>query len=349
MVVVVLGGYGDIGRNICRLLVKEKEVQVIALGRDESKAMDILSDIWKDIEYLKNDISLDTDLNQVFHGSQIVINAMGIDPEIEEYILNYCSSNSIKYISCGNAYKREWLEKGIFSAGSMPGLSLLMQRALIKSYGTPESLDYTYYVQDSFSYGAAKDYIEGLFDESKRNMVRYQAGQLIPYVAEDDLQVPFIDATFKKYSFYDRESQYLTSHLDIESGSWSMALCGNRTIKALEEARALYSTNPEKAIDNLCNASSLDTFEHGRFCGICITEQIDSMERNMCIKCHSASELTALAPVICVKLKIIGALGNYNGDFGQIDSTEYLFELLDQLDVQVVNGFEEEELLLGEI
>ena len=138
----------------------------------------------------------------------------------------------------------------------------------------------------------------------------------------------------------------------MKKGSWSMVLEGQRTMKALEESRAIYQENQELAIENLCKASSLDTFEHGRYSAIYVQMKTERKESLCFVKCNTSSELTALASVLCVELIKRHQLENFWGSFGELSNTENVIDILQELATEMIwesDAGEADELLVGEV
>lgn len=353
MVVAVLGAYGGIGQSICRKLLSFSDVEVKASGRRLEEAKNILFDLWDKIRYENVDITDEKSFEKFLTDVGILINAAGIEGKKELEMINLCQRTKVQYISSGKVNQQAVQRNCIFDAGSMPGLSLLIPRAMAKTMKEPVvEVNFYYCVQDSFSKNAAKDYIEGLFDNKKRMVVTYEHGKLIPFVENGDFEMPYLEGKKKRYPFYDRESEILVRDLKLKKGSWSMVLEGKRTMKALEECRAIYQENQELAIEKLCKASSLDTFEHGRYSAIYVQMKTENKESCCFVKCNTSSELTALASVLCVALIQRRQLENFYGSFGELGNTENIIELLQELADEVLwesDKGEAGELLAGEI
>ena len=131
-----------------------------------------------------------------------------------------------------------------------------------------------------------------------------------------------------------------------------MVLEGKRTMKALEECRAICQEKQELAIEKLCKASSLDTFEHGRYSAIYVQMKTENKESFCFVKCNTSSELTAIAAVLCAALIQRRQVENFYGSFGELGNTENIIELLQELADEVLwesDKGEACELLSGEI
>ena len=353
MVVAVLGAYGGIGQSICHKLLQLEDINIKASGRRLEEAKNILFDIWDKLQYENLEISNNQALEEFLKNVEILINATGIDGQQELKMIHQCQRADIQYISLGKANPLTIEKNCIFDVGSMPGLSLLIPRTMANLMDElVVEVDFNYCVQDSFSKNAAKDYIEGLNDGNKTMMVTYENGELLPFVEQSNYEIPYLEGKKKKYPFYDQESKDLVQDLSLKKGSWSMVLEGQRTMRALEESRANYQVNQELAIQNLCKASSLDTFEHGRYCAIYVRMKTEKKECLCFVKCDTSSELTAIASVLCVELIRRGELKNFGGSFGKLRNTELVMDILQELASEMIWKSEirvVEELLAGEI
>ena len=345
MKTAVLGAYGGIGQNICRMLLKLPDMEVIAAGRNKESAEKILADIWNRIEYIDSTLLSETD-------AEIVINAAGISGDAEAEIMSMCREKNIRYISTGQMQEKSSGTNCIFDAGSMPGLSLLLPRAAAEKLGGDiDSAEVYYCVQDSFSRNAAKDFIEGLSDTGKSMMTFYDNGELVPYTAASGT-IPYIDGEKKIYAFFDSESEALVKYLGLKSELSAMALEGGRTIRALEESRRLYETAPDEAIEKLCRASGLDTFEIGRYCAIYTEIRSDKGTCGCFVGCTSSGRLTASGAVLCTELIRRGILTDYFGKLGDIAINSDILDIVQSLADEYhfdISGSDEDELLTGEI
>lgn len=353
MIVAVLGAYGRVGQNICRMLLKLTGIKIKALGRREEEAKKNLADIWDRIYYENVDVTDEKGFENFLKDIVILINVAGIKGRKEVKLINLCCKANVRYISSGKINPYNNRKNCIFDVGSMPGLSLLIPRAMAENMKEPiEEVNFYYCVQDSFSRNAAKDYIEGLFDDQKKMMVTYEDGKLIPFSEDKNFEIPYLKGQKRRYPFFDRESEFLTEDLKLKKGSWSMVLEGERTIKALEECRIIYQDNQELAIEKLCRASGLDTFEHGRYSGIYVRMKTENNESHFFIKCNTSSELTALASVLCVVLIQRYQSEHFYGSFGEFKDTTVILRLLQELADEVIwesDKKEITELLVGEI
>lgn len=353
MVVGVLGAYGGIGQSICRMLIKMEDIKIKAAGRSLVKGKYILSHIWDEIHYEDVDISVEKSLKEFLKDVQILVNATGTYGQQEMEIIRHCQRENVKYISPGKENFLAFQKNCIFNVGSMPGLSLLIPRAMARTMDeTIIEVNVYYCVQDSFSKKAAKDYIEGLFDKDKKMMVTYENGKWIPFVEENNFEIPYLERKKKRYPFYDQESESIVREFHLKKGGWFMVLEGQRTMKALEECRTIYQENKELAIEKLCKASSLDTFEHGRYSAIYVQMKTESKECSCLVKCNTSRELTALAGVLCVELMKRQQIEHFNGSFGELENPERVIPILQELDGDVSWEFHvggASELLAGEI
>ena len=353
MITAVLGAYGGIGEEICRMLLNVEGIEVRAFGRRQSEAEKILADIFDKITYVNTEPGGIQEIKNHLENVEILINAAGIQGEKELEIIRICRELQIVYLSPGGQNKEAVQEGCIFDAGSMPGLSLLLPRILAKSMNEPvASLEFYYCVQDSFSRNAARDYIEGLFDEEKKMMVTYENGTFIPFTDQGDFYIPFLEGKKKRYPFFDKESEFLVKELDLQTGSWFMVLEGEKTMKVLEECRRIYGTDQELAIDKLCRASSLDTFQHGRYSAIYMEMKTENHKGTCLVRCANSARLTALASVLCVISLQNHHLKNFGGTFGTLDLSsqiiDHLYDLADEV-LWETDENEAGEFLAGEL
>ena len=156
----------------------------------------------------------------------------------------------------------------------------------------------------------------------------------------------------KIYSFFDDESESLVKYLGLKKEVSAMALEDGRTIKALEEARRIYQNSPDEAIDKLCRASGLDTFETGRYCALYMEIKSDTEICSCFAGCNSSGKLTATGAVLCTELIRQKKLESYFGKMGDIANTSGVPEIVQQLADEYhfdISGNYTGEILTGEI
>ena len=112
-----------------------------------------------------------------------------------------------------NLPKQEAEGKFIYGAGEYSGLSGIIPQYLAQDFDSVASIDFYYGAKGTFTYTAAKDYMDGVFNNSNRSMVMWKYGKLVPYVpAEVEKTNMYICNEIENmrcFPYFDDESEYL--------------------------------------------------------------------------------------------------------------------------------------------
>ncbi|HRU97881.1 MAG TPA: saccharopine dehydrogenase NADP-binding domain-containing protein [Ruminococcus sp.] len=296
----ILGGYGDIGRNVTAFLEKYSDEKIrIGSRHPERKLSGEHSDR---ISYEYVDITDIESVKRFINGCNAVVNCTGCNDDNVVAAADAVSAAGCGYIDlCMNEkLKAGGKGKVVYGCGSIPGLAELMMLYLGREFEKPEDMNFIYGALGNFSLTAAQDYLEGVLKSSSRSMVCLKNGKVTECESLTELEqrFPFTEEKCMMFPYIDEGALYAASELGLCSGSWYMAFAGNRTLQALENASAVYTKDRNSAVQALSTASELDCAEKGKFVGILIeitgiiNKEGDRGTKTLYLRCDDPSRLT---------------------------------------------------------
>ncbi|PYG90247.1 hypothetical protein LY28_00127 [Ruminiclostridium sufflavum DSM 19573] len=302
----IIGGYGSIGFEAAKILKNLYGYEIMAAGRKPDSMGLVKQSFFQDIEVQALDISDYAEVRQLLERCGTVINCTGAALDIAA-LADGIKGSKVKYADISeNVFAAKKLTNkvaaAVFAAGSLPGLSALMPRYLAGQMEKPEKLNFSYEARGSFTAAAAKEYLEGLFEQDKYLMVEWKRGRLEP-VCGTVLQEEGFKADRQVFPYFDREAGYLTDTLRLEEGRWNMVIRGEYTLKMLTSARELYKENPREAVEALRKASALDLL-YGGCSYVKMEAELEGGKetRRMTVKAGSPEKLTGAAAAITAHL-----------------------------------------------
>lgn len=103
MKIVVLGGYGEMGRVVCSDLSQTFKGDIVVAGRDGKKADDFAKKFKnKRITAKAADISDKASMNKVLEGARVVINATNYYTNVE--VMEHALASGVDYLDLGGLY-----------------------------------------------------------------------------------------------------------------------------------------------------------------------------------------------------------------------------------------------------
>ena len=267
----ILGGYGDIGRNAAEFLERYSDEHIRIGGRHpEIRPFGEHSDR---ISYEYADMDDIESLKRFMAGCSAVVNCTGRNDKSAVSAARAAAAAGCGYIDLCMNEELKTVQDGkvVYGCGSIPGLAELLMLYLGSKFDKSEDMCFIYGALGSFSLTAAKDYLEGVGSGS-RSMVCWKDGKVSECKTFEKLEqmLPFCKEKCMMFPYMDEGAVYAASELGLSSGRWYMAFAGQRTLKALENAPAVYTSERDSAIRALSTASELDCAEKGRFVGIII-------------------------------------------------------------------------------
>lgn len=234
-------------------------------GRNISKVSQRAKELFASDKWFQIKESSSNEWKDFIKGCRLVLCSAELGNETVECINRIAGELDCPIVYLGiNLPKQEAEGKFIYGAGSIPGLSGIIPQYLAQDFDSVASIDFYYGAKGTFTYTAAKDYMDGVFNNSNRSMVMWKYGKLLPYVpAEVEKTNMYICNEIENmrcFPYFDDESEYLCQKYGLSEGRWHMCISGENTLKVLERARYDYQVNKDKTLRNICRASKLDCF-----------------------------------------------------------------------------------------
>lgn len=186
----IIGGYGMIGFDACRWLLKTTSHDIIIGGRNSQKGMRAVADLDGAARFIEADVDVPSSIEAFCSACDVVVNCTGpsrlvldkvarvaldkevdyVDPSGDEPLYNILSSH-------GDTIRDKGL-RFILSAGVYPGLSELLPEYIIKTtFDRVDRIDYYYCAWGELSFGSAYDYICTLEEGTGQGWVHLRDGK----------------------------------------------------------------------------------------------------------------------------------------------------------------------------
>lgn len=261
----IIGGYGNIGIEAADIIKTNSSEMIRVAGRNISKVSQRAKELFASDKWFQIKESSSNEWKDFIKGCRLVLCSAELGNETVECINRIAGELDCPIVYLGiNLPKQEAEGKFIYGAGSIPGLSGIIPQYLAQDFDSVASIDFYYGAKGTFTYTAAKDYMDGVFNNSNRSMVMWKYGKLLPYVpAEVEKTNMYICNEIENmrcFPYFDDESEYLCQKYGLSEGRWHMCISGENTLKVLERARYDYQVNKDKTLRNICRASKLDCF-----------------------------------------------------------------------------------------
>ena len=261
----IIGGYGNIGIEAADIIKTNSSEMIRVAGRNISKVSQRAKELFASDKWFQIKESSSNEWKDFIKGCRLVLCSAELGNETVECINRIAGELDCPIVYLGiNLPKQEAEGKFIYGAGSIPGLSGIIPQYLAQDFDSVASIDFYYGAKGTFTYTAAKDYMDGVFNNSNRSMVMWKYGKLLPYVpAEVEKTNMYICNEIENmrcFPYFDDESEYLCQKYGLSEGRWHMCISGENTLKVLERARYDYQVNKDKTLRNICRASKMDCF-----------------------------------------------------------------------------------------
>lgn len=318
----IIGGYGNIGIEAADIIKANSSERIRVAGRDFSNASQRAKDLFIEDEWYQIKDNNPREWRDFIKDCKVVLCSAELGNKTVTSLNHIASEMNCPIIYLGiNVPIQQSEGKFIYGAGSIPGLSGIIPQYLAKEFDSVSSIDFYYGARGTFTYTAAKDYMDGIFNNNNKSMVMWKSGKIVPYVpsikAKSNIFIRNEIENMKSFPYFDDESEYLCEKYDLSEGRWHMCIYGENTLKVLERARYDYQINQDKTLQRICRASKLDCFGTTNMtkfiCNIVGVVSNNVIEKSLLLTCNNPSRLTgnvAAATVLTI-LEMGMEKGNY--------------------------------------
>lgn len=294
----IIGGYGDIGHHVVEALLSQGN-ETLLIGARKQKDMFYN---YKSVKYQYVDLGDESSLEDFAKKCTVIINCSGLNESMTEKLLCKVQKYQCNYIEpqFNKSIKKQNGNTNIIvqGVGSMPGLSGVLPVFLSEKFQGVKGVKLYYIGQGKFTPKSSKDFLDGMFDKDNLSMVRYEQGKVYPNFIKENEILPAFNKRYMLLPYFDREAKEICKFLSLDYAEFYIALENNLTYRVLRTAREKYKKNPRQTIEDLCNASQIDSAKYGQ-CGFVVSIEgtIQNQEKlvTLILKADNASSLTGLA------------------------------------------------------
>lgn len=176
----IIGGYGNIGIEAADIIKTNSSEMIRVAGRNISKVSQRAKELFASDKWFQIKESSSNEWKDFIKGCRLVLCSAELGNETVECINRIAGELDCPIVYLGiNLPKQEAEGKFIYGAGSIPGLSGIIPQYLAQDFDSVASIDFYYGAKGTFTYTAAKDYMDGVFNNSNRSMVMWKYAKKI--------------------------------------------------------------------------------------------------------------------------------------------------------------------------
>lgn len=261
----ILGAYGAVGIWATRFIQEHSDEKLRLGGRHIEKVDAEIRKEFEGAEWMQVNVQDRESLDAFMRDCDCILDCAKLSLE-QAHLMDILAEEKnipIAHLGIVGYERRSAKVPVLYGSGSIPGLSGLIPQAMAEDFDRVEALDFYYGGVGAFSYTAAKDYLEGIFENSNHSMVCWERGKTVPFTpSENDVSEDLgkFLSDYKAFPYFDEEAAAVTRKLNLNEARFEMCVGGKRTLEAMNSARFQYKQDPEKTIEGLCFASKLDSF-----------------------------------------------------------------------------------------
>jgi len=345
----IIGGYGEVGLEVTRLLKKYNKHSLRIGGRNIKLAKMKLQKELFDVELMQVDVDSDRSVEAFIDGCDLIINCVGPSYNSESLAAKKCFEKKCNYVDLGINKKLESMRNinnditAIYGAGFMPGLSGILPRWLAQKFHKVSSLTCYTGISDKFTSSAAEDYLAGIFDSNK-SLAAWKEGKVVNSCLKrkTNVQLPYFLEEVNLYPYFDKETEYVAESIGIEDGEWYMAFEGENIQSVLEKVCFEFISDKKNAVKHLCMATTLDSIEIGSYVNFLVemhgVEEENEIVKTLILQMDKPSVLTGTMAALAGMAILEGRVKKGVYPLAEVSGTENLIEKLNE--VKVLRSFQ---------
>ena len=339
----IIGGSGNVGQWATRILSHYSTTDIKVGGRNKKKFED-LANLLSDnahVEFKQVDFRDICSVKNFAENCTIILNCAGPTYNHASGLAEVILNMGIGYVDVGYGKRMDEINGSfrerriLYKAGSIPGLSGILPRYLAQQFEEVSQMEIYYCALGKFTKTAASDYLNGIFDGIEELPVKRREARrkLLPLSMNETYLYPY----------YDEECKYVEQYIKCSGSKWFMALEGESINKFMSMAFDNYKMDFDKAVDNLCLATYVDTLGRTEYAGFVI--QISGVSkgkhitRTLQVKAPNAEYMTGTVAAASVLLMENKGELKFGGDMGRIAEVNDFIEILkrvgDRLQISV--------------
>ena len=331
----IIGGGGNVGQWATQALTRFSSAYIKVGGRNKEQFEKLARSLPDNaaVEFRQVDFKNIHSVKQFAEDCTIILNCAGPTynhaSELAEAVLNM----GIGYVDVGygkamdQIFKRYGDKRILCKAGAIPGLSGVLPKYLAQQFEEIHQIEVYYCALGKFTKTAAADYLDGVFDNrmelpSKRREARRK---LLPLSINEAYLYPY----------YDEECEHVERITKCNVSKWFMALEGECTHNFMNTAADSYKMDSDKAVEDLCLATYVDTLGRTEYAGFVIQISGETagkhMIRTMQVKAPTAEYMTGTVAAASALLLDHTKELKIGGELGKIKEVNEFFSILDRI------------------
>ncbi len=228
--VLILGGRGQIGRNVALDLLAHTSAQVAITGRGSNTEYPLLGSDDSRLQYIAVDLADHESLRSVIALADLVVHCAGPFRQRDSSVLKFCIEQGINYVDVSDdrvftqaalAYSPAAQSAGVtavINTGVFPGISNSMVRQAVEQLEIPEEIHISYVVAGSGGAGVTVMRTTFLNIQHKFDAwIEGQWQQVKPYSAVERIEFPAPFGPTNVYWFDMPESYTLTQTFPVKT------------------------------------------------------------------------------------------------------------------------------------
>ncbi|WP_054741840.1 saccharopine dehydrogenase NADP-binding domain-containing protein [Cellulosilyticum ruminicola] len=255
----VLGGYGNIGKEVVKLLIHLGYTDIMIGSRThhtfEDERDQILNEvIWEELN-IKDEESLCTFMRK----NEVIINAAGPSSQLSLIVARCAKNMGNHVIDCGfheeikNLKQEEMAQSVLYNMGSVPGVSEILPLVFKRDFKEIQSFIHFYGVRGAFTESAAADFIEGVIKHT---------GNTVSKVLDNTPSMkdilPFFEDVRRMIPYINEDTVKIEEKLNCHLAQWYTVISGENTVAFFKDMLRGYFVDKNKLAVQLSLASELD-------------------------------------------------------------------------------------------
>lgn len=368
--VAIVGAAGAVGREVCRLLARERNVRLRLGGRTIEPLRALHAELSRDdIEVRPVDLNDPRALAEFCEGCRVVAGCSGPSFRILDIVARAAFAAGADYVDPGGDHpvhvrlcSKPPPERrtALLTAGMMPGLSALLPRWLARraSAGTQRL---TVYVggRGRMTPGTAGDYVLSLDAGAGEPNAAWRNGarlsRALPTLT--DVELPFFPGRVTAQPFLGDETERVAKALGLCDVSWYNVFDGPHMLAALRRLRHAAGPAGDLAsvVSELSHAAGLDLFGRSPYQTFIITIDSEAGDRvarqTMVVRAGSAHALTGAVTMAAVVELLKGEIGPgvfYAGEVLPVTVVDWLAGMPAIADIEVFDEIDTSDAAMEE-
>ncbi|WP_020588910.1 saccharopine dehydrogenase NADP-binding domain-containing protein [Desulfobacter curvatus] len=272
IIIGVIGGYGQIGLEVVKSLLKTTNSTIIIAGRKKGRGIVDCNNNSR-VSYEMLDINDPQKLSLFCNKCEIIMNCAGPATKVSKKISFSALKQKKHYIDLGgcSSLYRDLIQKNsiiksqcltfVLSAGMFPGIFEIFPIYIArKHFSNINSLEYYFACLDRITFSAAYDMVVEIFERPNAGLDKTDQPQTV-FRGSNEITLPDPVGKITGHSFYNEETHQIVKALNSKTALFYSTFCGEMTRKSLFEISMIKKYDESNIVDlsnQLVQASEID-------------------------------------------------------------------------------------------